>query len=173
MNSEAAKAVLGAAKSIQKVAASVGRPPVEITTSLNEPVLPYSLFKGTRGYIEKIVIQINRTYEHACYDACAVMMRRLVEVLIIEAFEHHGISKKIQDSSGDFLYLQDLIAATLAEPGWSLGRNTKRGLGKLKTIGDQSAHSRRYNARRTYVDDVIIDLRTISEEFLYLAALRK
>lgn len=150
----------------------MGRPPVEITTSPNEPVLPSSLFKGTRGYIEKIVIQINRTYEHTCYDACAVMMRRLVEVLIIEAFEHHGISKKIQDASGDFFYLQNLIAAALAEPAWSLGRNTKRGLGGLKTLGDQSAHSRRYNARRTYVDDVIIDLRTVSEEFLYLAGLR-
>jgi hypothetical protein len=172
MSADTIKAVLGAAKQIAEAAAKLGRPPIEVTASRNEPVLPVSLFKGTRGYIEKIVLQINRTYEHTCYDACAVMIRRLVEVLIIEAFEYHKLTSKIQNAAGDFFYLQDLIAAATTEPTWSLGRNAKGGLSRLKTIGDQSAHSRRYNARRTYIDEVIIDLRTVSEEFLYLAKLK-
>lgn len=171
MSSNTAKIVAGAAKAIQKIADTTLRPPSEVTRPINEPVLPHSLFVGTRGYLEKIVYQINRTYEHTCYDACAVMIRRLVEILIIETFEHHGISSKIKNSSGDFLYLQDLINSALSE-SWSLGRNTKGGLTKLKTIGDQSAHSRRYNARRAYIDDIIIDLRTVVEEFLYLSGLK-
>ena len=172
MSAEALKSVLGAAKQIEKVAANLGRPPIEVTPSRNEPVLPVSLFQGTRGYIEKIVFEINRTYEHTCYDACAVMIRRLVEVLIIEAFECYKLTPKIQNSAGDFVYLQDLITALTTESAWNLGRNAKAGLGRLKTIGDQSAHSRRYNARRTYIDEVIIDLRTVSEELLYLAKLK-
>lgn len=139
----------------------------------SELVLPHSLFENTRGYIQKIVYQINRTYEQTCYDACAVMIRRLVEVLIIEAFEKYGMVAKIKNADGDFVYLQDLIFATLAESTWSLGRTAKSGLSRLKTIGDQSAHSRRYNAQRAYIDDVVVDLRTVSEEFLYLAGLRR
>ncbi len=71
------------------------------------------------------------------------------------------------------MYLSDLIRKALDERTWNLGRSTKRGLGHLKTIGDQSAHSRRYNARREYIDEVIIDVRTVSEELLYLSALRR
>jgi len=100
------------------------------------------------------------------------MIRRLVEVLIIEAFEEHKLGDKIQDAYGNYAHLDDLINATLSELSWTLGRNTKTGLPKLKTMGDQSAHGRRYNARRQYVDEVIVVLRTDSEELLYLADLR-
>ncbi len=172
MESDTAKAAVALARAIQESAWNINRPPSEISAPSNEPVLPHSLFHNTRGYIEKIVYQVNRTYDQTCYDACAVMIRRLIEVLIIEAFEHHKILRKIQNPSGVFFYLQELITASVAETSWSLGRNTKSGLDKLKTIGDQSAHSRRYNARRAYIDDVIINLRTVAEEFLYLAGLR-
>jgi hypothetical protein len=76
------------------------------------------------------------------------MMRRLIETLIIEAFEHHGIAHKIKNPVGDFLHLADLVAATLSESTWNLGRNAKKALPKLKEMGDQSAHSRRFVARR-------------------------
>lgn len=172
MSSDTTKAALALARGIQESTRNITRPPSEVTRSPNEPVLPTSLFKGTRGYIEKIVYQINRTYDQTCYDACAVMIRRLVEILIIETFEHHSIATKITTSTGDYMYLQDVIAAASSESSWRLGRNTKSGLTKLKSIGDQSAHSRRYNARREYIDDIIIDLRTVSEEFLYLSGLK-
>jgi hypothetical protein len=101
------------------------------------------------------------------------MMRRLVEVLIIESFEAHGIGGRIKGPSGDWLFLDDLIAKTIDEKTWNLGRKAKSGLTKLKSLGDQSAHGRRYNAQRSYVDDVIIDMRTIAEELLYLSGLRE
>ncbi len=101
------------------------------------------------------------------------MIRRLIEILIIECFEHHKIASKVKNTNDDYLFLDDLISATLSETAWSLGRNTKAGLRKMKRIGDQSAHSRRYNARREYIDDIIIDLRTVAEELLYIAHLRK
>ena len=172
MDTEAATSLLGLAKHIQTSVNGILRPPSETVMSPDQPVLPHSLVRNTRGYIEKVVFQINRTYTQTCYDACAVMLRRLLEILIIEAFEHHGLSSKIKNQAGDYLYLEDLINLLLAETKWSLGRNTKEGLRKLKRIGDQSAHSRRYNARREYIDAAIIDLRTVCEELLYLAGLR-
>ena len=172
MSKDELTSILSLAGSIKESIDQVILPPSEVTISLDQPVLPNSLFRNTRGYIDKIAIQINRTYKETCYDACAVMIRRLVEILIIESFEKNGLASKIKNANGNYYFLEDLINITLKEKSWSLGRNSKSGLRKFKKIGDQSAHSRRYNARREYIDDVIIVLRTVSEELLYLSGLR-
>jgi hypothetical protein len=100
-----------------------------------------------------------------------VLLRRLIETLIIEAFENHGIAKKIQNNNGDFLYLRDLIDKTLAEPSWNLGRNVKQALPKLKDVGDKSAHSRRYIAQRGDIQPLLTDIRTVVQELLFIASL--
>jgi len=100
------------------------------------------------------------------------MIRRLVETLIIEVFESYGIAARIQNSSGDFLYLSELISKTLTESAWNLGRNTKTALPRLKDIGDQSAHSRRFVAHRSDIDRIIPDLRTVVQELTLLAQLK-
>jgi len=170
-----AKDCLNIAKKIKEIINEELLPPQEITLSERYDVLPHSLFENTKGYLEKINHQINKCYKEACYDACAVMIRRLVEALIIEVFESHRISHKIKNGKGEFLYLDELINKTLAETSWNLSRNTKTALQRkyFKKIGDQSAHSRHYNARRRYIDDIINDLRAVSEDLLYLANLKK
>src|SRR5437763_40075 len=75
-----------------------------------------------------------------------LMIRRLVETLIIETFEAHGIADRIKNPGGDFFHLADLVNITLAETSWNLGRNTKQALRDLKDVGDKSAHSRRFIA---------------------------
>lgn len=101
------------------------------------------------------------------------MMRRLLETLIIECFEKHGIGNRIKNTrTGDFLYLSDLIDCTLKETAWNLGRNTKKSLKTLKAIGDLSAHSRRYNAHREDIDKLIFDFRATCQEFIYIAGLK-
>jgi hypothetical protein len=147
-------------------------PPSEGMRPKSEMVLPHSLVKGTRGYIERIVYQVNGCYEYGWYDACAVMMRRLLETLIIEVFEHYNITSQIKNSSGDFLHLADLISATLSQPSWNLGRNTKQALPRMKSLGDQSAHSRRFVAHREDVDKMQTDFRTVVQELLFLAKLK-
>ena len=101
------------------------------------------------------------------------MIRRLVEILIIETYEHNHIEYKIKNRNGDFFSLDDLINCYLSESTWNLSRNTKRGLRRLKTLGDLSAHSRRYNTNRNDLDKVTVDLRVITEELLYLSGLKK
>jgi hypothetical protein len=167
-----ARDALSIAKAIQAEVPRRGRPPEEGMAPESEQVLPHSVVRGTRGYIEKILIQVNGTYERGWFDACAVMIRRLLETLIIEAFEHHKRASEIQNSSGDFLYLRDLIAKTLAEPSWNLTRNTKAALPRLKDIGDKSAHSRRYIAHRADIQAVVPDLRVAVQELIFLAGLK-
>ncbi len=167
------RGILSIAKKLQAEADDHLLPPKEITPSRKDIVLPHSLFKKTRGYLEKIVYQINISYESTCYDACAVMIRRLIETLIIESFEKHKIENKIKHSSGDFIQLDDQINKMLSESNWNLSRNAKRGLKQLKKLGDLSAHSRRFNAQRTDIDRFIDDLRVVAEELLYISGLRK
>ncbi len=147
-------------------------PPEEGLRSSTQVVIPMSVVRGTRGYIERVSNQINGSYENGWYDGCAVMLRRLLETLIIEAFEHHSIAGKIKNSSGDFFYLKDLIENCLKETSWNLSRNCKQAMPKLKDIGDKSAHSRRYNANRGDIDPLLIDIRLVVQELVYLAALK-
>lgn len=147
-------------------------PPAEGSVSNTELVVYFSLVKGTRGYLEKLVHQINGAYESGWYDACAVMIRRLVETLIIEAYEAHNISDSIKNAQGDFLFLGELISTAINEQAWALGRNAKKSLKELKDIGDKSAHSRRFIAQRQDIDKVSADLRVAVQELVYLAKLK-
>jgi Domain of unknown function (DUF4145) len=167
-----AKSVLIIANKIHEEAQDFNKPPSEGLRPKNERVLAFSIVKNTRGYIEKIVNQINGTYENGCYDACAVMIRRLIETLIIETFEYHRLEAKIKNASGDYFYLKDLIDITLAETSWNLTRNTKQALPKLKDVGDKSAHSRRYIAHRKDIEDLIGDIRVVAQELIYLSKLQ-
>ncbi len=147
-------------------------PPEDTGHSTEQPIIYMSLVNGTRGYIEKLSHQINGTYENGWYDGCAVMIRRLIETLIIECFESKSIAHKIQNVSGDFVYLSDLISATLSESSWNIGRNAKKSLKALKDIGDKSAHSRRFIAQRRDIDKVTADIRNVVQELIYLASLK-
>lgn len=164
---------LSTAKSIQDEVPKRGAPPDEGLESESEQVISFSLVRGTRGYIEKVANQINGCYEHGWFDGCAVMIRRLVETLIIETYEKHGITHKIKNpTSGDFYYLSDQIDCIMKESTWNLGRNAKAALPKLKNIGDLSAHSRRYNAHKQDIDKIIGELRIVVQELIYLSGLK-
>ena len=171
--SETASSALELAQAIRESAKDLQNDlPPEVRRPRDEPVLPFSLVSGTRGYIEKVVHQINGSYRATCYDACAVMARRLVETLIIETFEHHQIDGKIKDKNDNFFHLRDLVPLTLNEPAWNLGRKCKSALPKLKDLGDKSAHDRRYNAHRVHIDRRMSDLETVVQEFVSLAGLK-
>lgn len=147
-------------------------PPAEGLLAGTQCVVPHSVVRGTRGYIEKVVNQANGCYENGWYDACAVLLRRLIETLIIEAFEKHSLSQKIKNSQGDFFYLRDLVGLCITEAAWNLSRNCKQALPKLKDLGDKSAHSRRYNAHRGDIDPLLADIRLVVQELVYLAGLK-
>jgi hypothetical protein len=161
------------AKSIQAEAPLRYVPPSDGTRPRSESIVPFALVRNTRGYIERVTHQINGAYENGWFDACAVMMRRLLETLIIEVFEAKGLADKAKNpTTGDFLQLSDLVQLTIKESTWNLGRTTKTALPRLKHIGDQSAHSRRFNAHREDIDRVAGDFRVVCQELLYLAGLR-
>jgi hypothetical protein len=167
-----ARNILSVSKAIHEDIAKELGPPDEGLRSATQIVLPFSVVRNTRGYIERVANQVNGTYENGWYDACTVMIRRLLETLIIEAFEQYGIAANIKSSSGEFFYLRDLIDKCVQEGSWNLSRNCKRAMPKLKDIGDKSAHSRRYNAHRGDIDPLLADVRIVVQELVYLAKLK-
>lgn len=143
------------------------------THTPTDDLFPLELVRKTRGYIERVAEQACGSYDQGWYDASAVMVRRLLEILIIESFESHGLSTKIKNPDDSFFYLQDLVTETLKETSWTIGRNVRKALPNLKDIGNQSAHGRRYIARKTDLDNVKRDLRLTIEELINLSGLRK
>ncbi len=138
--------------------------------SVNDQIIPFPLVKGTRGYLEIIVNQINRCYINNCFDAAAIMIRKLFEILIIEVFEHFHIEKEIKDNNGDFLFFDDLISKLQSETHWNLGRNTKKALPKIKSLGDKAAHNRRFIAIKNDIDTRSEEIREALQELLILAS---
>src|SRR5271157_5913221 len=74
-----------------------------------DAVLPTELFSNARGYINKVVVQLNASYLYALYDCCAVMCRRLLETLIIETYEAHNRASEIKGPDGYFLMFSGLL----------------------------------------------------------------
>lgn len=129
------------------------------------------LVQANRGYLATVGRQMNGCYTKGWYDACAVMMRRLIEISIIEAFEHKVIAQKIKGGDGNYLQLTDLVARALAEPALPLSRNAKKYLPQLRDVGHMSAHGRYFLARREDIERVQQGCRVVVEEFLHHANL--
>ena len=129
------------------------------------------LVQANRGYLATIGRQMNGCFSEGWYDGCAVMMRRLIEISIIEAFEHKAIAQKIKGGDGNYFHLTDLVARALAEPSLPLSRNAKKHLPQLRDIGHMSAHGRYFLARREDLEKVQQGCRVVIEEFLHHANL--
>lgn len=137
-----------------------------------DELFPLVLLEQTkRGYLVAIGRQMNGCFGAGWYDACAVMMRRLLETSIIEAFEGRGIAAKIKNAKGDFFQLTELLDTALAETSWNLSRNTRRVAPGLRDLGHMSAHGRYFHAQRADIEKSRADCRIVIEEFLRLSGL--
>lgn len=135
----------------------------------SDAVLQMALFSQAKGYIQRVVLQLNSSYDYHLYDCAAVMCRRLLETLIIEAYENTGSADDIKGSDGHYLMFSGLLSQINKSCPFQLGRNSLKGLKDFKTLGDLSAHNRRFNATQNDIDKIKNGLRVACEELLYIA----
>lgn len=112
-------------------------------------VVPFSLYRGKLKDVENIegiIDQINKAYYYNIPDGCAVLMRRLVEVLLILCFNKHGVVDEIRDGK-NYISLQGIIRKAKENQAIDLDRSSKADLDLFKDMGDFSAHRRFYTAR--------------------------
>lgn len=127
-------------------------------------------FLKTRGYIESLVVQINGSYQFGFYDSCIVLCRRLIEVLLIEAFEASGHGAAIRTHNG-YLALSDIIGVARSGKYIKLAKPTGAALEEIKEAGDTGAHSRTYITKPKDIDDLRLKLRRVVSELMTLAGL--
>lgn len=138
-----------------------------------DTVLPASLYQVGREYIESLGKQINASYEHNIFDGCAVLMRRLLEILLIHAYQHKGIQDRIKDQGNNYFMLERIVADAVSNADLDLSRNTKPCLDKFRDLGNFSAHKIHYICKKQYIYEVIPEYRAAVEELEYKAGLKK
>jgi hypothetical protein len=135
-------------------------------------VLPEALYGNTRGYLEILAKQINASYEHNIYDGCAVLMRRLEEILLIHAYEKYGIAAAIKDGNGNYFLLEGIVKDAVGNTTLSLSRNSKVTVEDIRKLGNFSAHKITYTCKREYISEKIPDFRALIDELLHKAGIR-
>jgi hypothetical protein len=113
-------------------------------------VLLEVLYRNTRGYIESLAKQINASYEHNIYDGCAVLMRRLEEILLIHSYEKHGIAAAIKDGNGNYLLLEGIVKDAVVNTTLSLSRNSKVTVEDIRKLGNFCPQNYLYLQARIY-----------------------
>jgi len=141
---------------------------IKVSKPHNGSIVPYSLFENTRGYLKKIIHQAIICYDNQAYDGCSILLRKVLEILIIECFEKHSIKSRIQDNNWDFLYLSNLISLFTNATEWSVWRNAKKSLKSIKNLWDLAAHNRRFITQKSDLDKIQDDMRIVFEELIHL-----
>lgn len=132
-------------------------------------IIDESKFYGKRNYLDRLILQINHSYAYNCYDACAVLMRRLFEVLLILVYQNCGIDDEIKNLSGyGYLGLEKIVANAKSNKTLMLSRN-KQEYDTFREVGNFSAHNITYIAGKKDIDDIKLNYRVMLEE-LYAKA---
>jgi hypothetical protein len=139
--------------------------------TVTDTVVPNSIGLGGRKHLEALRREINGTFEYGFYNACAVVCRRLAEVLLIEAFDVAGQLDAIRDKQGNLLTFGEIINVLKGQAAVKLSRGAPKMLDRLKLTGDGAAHSRHYNASRADIDDLNPGFRQLVAELAALAKL--
>ncbi|MBT2336469.1 DUF4145 domain-containing protein [Variovorax paradoxus] len=137
-----------------------------------DTILPLPVYDKSRGFIESLAKQINASYEYNIFDGCAVLMRRLIEVLLILSYEHNGIEAEIHDTNGHYAMLERIIAHAKNQQKLKLSRDCKSLLDEIRPIGNFAAHKIYYNTRRSDLQRITGSYRAAVEELLYKSGIR-
>lgn len=135
-------------------------------------ILPTPLFENTSYNIQSVCKQINASYENNLYDCTAVMMRRLLEGLLILAYQKFGIESEITEKNGWHFSLDRIIKNAIQNSVLSLTASTKRDMPLFKDIGNFSAHKIWYNSTKQDLEPHILKYRVIIEELMYKAGVK-
>lgn len=138
-----------------------------------DTLLPQALYDGSRGFIESLAKQINASYEYNIFDGCAVLMRRLLEVLLILTYEHCGVEKDIQDATGTYWPLEKITSNAKTHQVLKLSRGGKNTIDEFRTLGNFAAHKIYFVCRRADIKKIASEYRATIEELLYKSGIRQ
>lgn len=157
---------------LQKLEMSFGAAWNDIETIKSSgSLIDESKFCGKRNYLDRLIMQINYSYEGNCYDACAVLMRRLFEIMLILTYQKFNIDDQIKDKNGTgYVMLDSIVKNAIQNQTLKLSRN-KNEYDTFRKVGNFSAHNITYTAGKKDVDDIKLNYRVMLEELYNKAGL--
>ena len=143
----------------------------DITIESKSEIIDEQKFVGKRKYLDQLIRQINHSYANNCYDAAAVLMRRLFEVLLVLSYQNLGIDDEIKDTSGNgYLMLEGIVNNAKNNQILKLSR-IKKEFDTFRMVGNFSAHNITYTAGKKDIDDIKLNYRVMLEELYSKAGL--
>lgn len=142
-----------------------------ITIDSNSELIDEQKFVGKRKYLDQLIYQINHSYANNCYDAAAVLMRRLFEVLLVLSYQNYGIDDQIKDPMGKgYIMLDGIVKDAKNNQKLKISR-IRNEFDTFRMVGNFSAHSITYTAGRKDIDDIKLNYRVMLEELYSKAGL--
>jgi len=138
-----------------------------------DDIVPFELYRGTRQNIERIADQINKSFYFSIYDGAAILMRRLIEMLLILAFQEINQEDSIRGADGNYLKLSQIINEAAQNKAVNISRNAKIYLGLFKETGDLSAHNPFHTALRRDLELLQPKFRHLVQELFWKSGILK
>jgi hypothetical protein len=137
-------------------------------------IVPMGLFENNnaRSHLETLVVQINGTYQAGFYDACAVMCRRLLQCMLLLAFERAKKSEIIRDPCGEYRTFADIILLASSGRHIRLPRGVRAVMGKIEYLGELAACHPAYTTRQKDIDEQRLGFRRLISELAHLAKIK-
>jgi len=150
---------------LQETEASIGKSWNDTLTVVSDSeLIDEKKFCGKLFYLTSLIKQINSSYKNNCYDACAVLMRRLFEILLILSYQKLQIDDEIRSKKdGNYLMLEGIINNAMNNSKLKLTR-IKKEFDTFRQVGNFSAHNITYIAGQKDIDDIKLNYRAMLEE---------
>ncbi len=140
------------------------------TIESNNDYLDETLFPNNHNYIMRLVKQINASYKYNLFDATAVLIRRVFEILLIKTYQNLRIDNEIK-KDGNYINLEKIIDNASSNSTINLSRS-KKDLDNIRNVGNFAAHKIEYNTNKNDLDKIKDTYRAITEELLHKSGLR-
>lgn len=135
-----------------------------------EELLEEAKFCGkNRPYLDRLIRQINFTYANNCYDACAVLMRRVFEILLVLSYQNKGLEADISNSDGSHKMLEAIVKNAVQNKNLGIPVRISKHFDAFRNVGNNSAHSITYTAGQLDIDKIAMDYRVMMDD-LYIRA---
>jgi hypothetical protein len=149
----------------EKIAKEIGIPK-KLTP--DDSLFPLSIFDHTRKYLIRHAQEASICYRMGLYDPCLFLLRKIMEILIVELYESKYYEAEIKDHDGNYFQLSRLTSKLISDTRFKLSKLPKEQIPKVKDFADSSVHSRRFNAKKSDIDSIQADVRIIFEELVVL-----
>lgn len=142
-----------------------------ITIESDSELIEEAKFCGKRHFLDRLIKQINLSYGRNCYDACAVLMRRLFEVLLVLAYQNKGIEGDITNADGSHKMLEGIVKNAVQNKVLGIPARIAKNFDAFREVGNNSAHSITYTAGKQDIDTISRDYRVMLEDLFNRAGL--